>query len=298
MIWTQRPLIWPNTVETIQTSAEMVTSQVGTAMNKAKGRLTAVESDANFGRHALSVEAEVLLALRVELDSLLIAGTVLSATPYQFQVGEKIDSGSYLSPSNAVKTLSAKLRDLSDRHRPNGQLHAVAIMLTGQSISEFAAKLEQITAVLTLPDWTQVARQAKAMVTNDRDKLHQPVAMVQPRFKPFGTLNAQPVGDYFSEQSAQLATLESLASDNTHVIGKLQALAVKRSTVLSDISEAINNLKNLHGSVYSMSLNGSAESIATQLQNAAAPNNHQLTIASLLLSHEPLTFWEELLCSP
>ncbi|MBY8190968.1 hypothetical protein KW510_00430 [Vibrio fluvialis] len=297
-MWQSSSLTWPHTATGIQSQAEAVTGQVGQTMVDAVSRLANLQSDANFGRHALSVEAEALLGLRAELDSLLIAGTVLSATPYQFQVGEKLDSGSYLSPNNAVKTLSAKLRDHSDRHRPNGHLHAVAIMLTGQSISEFAAKLEQITAVLTLPDWTQVARQAKAMLTNERDKLHQPVAMVQPRFKPFATLNALPVGDYFSEQSAQLATLESLASDSTHVIGKLQALAAKRSAVLSDISEAINNLKNLQGSVFSMSLNGSAESIATQLQNAAAPNNHQLTIASLLLSHEPLTFWEELLCSP
>ncbi|MBY7970861.1 hypothetical protein KW445_14580 [Vibrio fluvialis] len=297
-MWQKSPLSWPSSSQEIQTSAEGVTDQIGTTMNDAVSRLTNLQSDANFGRHPLSAEAEALLGLSVEVDSLLIAGTVLSATPYQFQVGEKLDSGSYLSPNNAVKTLSAKLRDLSDSHRPKGQLHAVAIMLTGQSISEFASKLAQITAVLTLPDWTQVARQAKALVTNDRDKLHQPVAMVQPRFKPFATLNALPVGDYFSEQSAQLATLESLASDSTHVIGKLQALAAKRSAVLSDISGAINNLKNLQGSVFSMSLNGSAESIATQLQNAAAPNNHQLTIASLLLSHEPLTFWEELLCSP
>ncbi|EKO3388713.1 hypothetical protein OMA37_000476 [Vibrio fluvialis] len=297
-MWKSSSLIWPYTASDIQNQAEAVTGQVGQTMADAAGRLANLQSDANFGRHALSIEAEALLGLRAELDSLLIAGTVLSATPYQFQVGEKLDSGNYLSPGNAVKTLAAKLRDLSDRHRPNGQLHAVAIMMTGQSVSEFAAKLEQITAVLTLPDWTQVARQAKAIVTNERDKLHQPVAKVQPRFKPFATLNALPVGDYLSEQSAQLATLESLASDSTHVIGKLQALAAKRSTVLSDISEVINNLKNLQGSVYSMSLTGTAESIATQLQNAATPNNHQLTIASLLLGHESLTFWEELLCSP
>lgn len=297
-MWQSSSLTWPQTASDIQSQADVVTGQVGQMMADASGRLANLESDANLGRHALSVEAEALLGLRAELDSLLIAGTVLSATPYQFQVGEKLDSGNYLSPGNAVKTLETKLRDLSDRHRPNGQLHAVAIMLTGQSISEFAAKLGQITAVLTLPDWTQVARQAKALVTNERDKLHQPVAMVQPRFKPYATLNALPVGDYFSEQSAQLATLESLASDSTHVIGKLQALAAKRSAVLSDISEAINNLKNLQGSVYSMSLSGTAESIAAQLQNAVTPNNHQLTIASLLLSHEPLTYWEELLCSP
>lgn len=297
-MWTQSSLTWPDSAHTIQTSAEAVTNQVGTAMSEAETRLTALEGDANFGRHYLSSEAEALLGLRDDLTALLVNGTVLSATPYQFQVGDKLDSGSYLSPTNAVKTLVAKLRDLADTHRPKGQLNMVAIMLTAQSINEFSAKLQDITTVLTLPDWIQVARQTKALRTNDYDKLYQPAAIVQPRFKPFSTLNAQPLGDYFSEQNAQLVTLESLASDSTNVIGKLQALAAKRAITLADVSQAINALKALKGSVYSMSLSGSVESVATQLQNAGVPNNHQFTMASLLISNEPLTFWEELLCSP
>lgn len=297
-MWTQSPLTWPHTAQTIQTSAEALTSQVGTAMSEAEGRLTALEGDANFGRHALSSEAEALLRLRDDLTALLVNGTVLSTTPYQFQVGDKLDSGSYLSPTNAVKTLVAKLRDLADTHRPKGQLNVVAIMLTAQSINEFSAKLQDIISVLTLPDWMQVARQTKALRTNDYDKLYQPVAIVQPRFKPFATVNAQPLGDYFDAQNAQLVTLESLASDSTNVIGKLQVLAAKRAITLADVSQAINALKTLKGSVYSMSLSGSIESVATQLQNAGVPNNHQFTMASLLISNEPLTFWEELLCSP
>lgn len=297
-MWTQSPLTWPNSAQTIQTSAEAVTSKVGTAMSEAEDRLIALEGDANFGRHSLSSEAEALLGLRAELNSLLVNGAVLSATPYQFQVGDKLDSGSYLSPTNAVKTLVAKLRDLSDTHRPKGQLNVVAIMLTAQSINEFSAKLQDITSVFTLPDWMQVARQTKALRTNDYDKLHQPAAIVLPRFKPFAQMNAHSMGDYFDEQNAQLATLESLASDSTNVIGKLQALAAKRANALAEVSQAINVLKAVQGSVYSIKFSGSAESVATQLQNAGVPNNHQLTIASLIISNEPLTYWEELLCSP
>lgn len=297
-MWTQSQLTWPDTAQTIQTSAEAVTSQVGAAMSEAEGRLTVLEGDASFGRHSLSSEAEALLGLRDDLSTLLVNGTVLSATPYQFQVGDKLESGSYLSPTNAVKTLVAKLRDLADTHRPKGQLNVVAIMLTAQSINEFSAKLQDIISVMTLPDWQQVARQAKALVNNSSDKLHQPAAIVQPRFKPFAQLNAQPMRDYFDQQNAQLATLESLASDSTNVIGKLQALAAKRAITLADVSQSINALKALKGNVYSMSLSGSVESVATQLSNAGVPNNHQFTIASLLISNEPLTYWEELLCSP
>ena len=133
--------------------------------------------------------------------------------------------------------------------------------------------------------------------TNAVDKLHQPAAISQPRFKPQANINANPLRELLKQQGAQLATLESLANDKTNVIDKLSALAAKRAAKLTEISTAINALKNLSGTLYSMQLTGSAQTIATQLKQAAVPNNNQHTIASLLLSSQPLTFFEELLCS-
>ncbi|XAG86254.1 hypothetical protein MRM63_13770 [bacterium 19MO03SA05] len=297
MNWLQTKLTWPTAAAGIQTAAESVTNQVGSTMSAATGRLTALQSDANFTRHPLSSEAEALLNLRSELNSLLVQGTVISATPYQFQVGERLESGCYLSPANAVKALAAKLRDLSDHHRPKAQINVIAIMLTAQSVTEFATKLNTLCSVLSLPDWCQCARQTTALVTNEKDKLQQPTAIVQPRFKPAAHLTANPLTDYFAAQGAQVATLESLASDKTNVIAKMANLASKRSQKLNEISQSINALKALNGSVYSMVISGTPESIATQLKQAALPNNEPLTIASLMISNEPLIFWEGLLCS-
>lgn len=297
MNWLQTNLSWPTSAAGIQTAAETVTNQVGSTMSAATGRLTALQSDANFTRHPLSSEAETLLNLRSELNSLLVQGTVISATPYQFQVGERLESGCYLSPANAVKALAAKLRDLSDHHRPKAQINVIAIMLTAQSIAEFATKLNTLCSVLSLPDWCQCARQATALVNNEKDKLQQPTAIVQPRFKPAAHLTANPLTDYFAAQGAQITTLESLASDKTNVIAKMANLANKRSQKLNEISQSINALKALNGSVYSMVISGTPESIATQLKQAALPNNEPLTIASIMVSNEPLIFWEGLLCS-
>jgi hypothetical protein len=133
-------------------------------------------------------------------------------------------------------------------------------------------------------------------VTNETDKLLQPAAIAQPRFKPMAKLNANPLQGALHWQGAQIATLESLADDASHVIGKLQTLATKRANKLSEVKAQLNALKNLKGSVYAFSVTGSAESIATQISQAGAPNNHQFTVVSLLLSHEPMTFFEELLC--
>ncbi|MCG9786312.1 hypothetical protein L1D61_04085 [Vibrio mediterranei] len=295
-MWKQSPLSWPSSSQAIQTSAEQVTDQIGTTMNDAVSRLTNLESDASYGRHSLSEEASALLGLRGDLESLLRTGTVLTATPYQFQVGTKLDSGCYLNPQAAVKVLSGKLRDHADKYRPNGNIHCIALMVTASQLAQFANQLADLVSVFPLPDWCQVARQTKALVTNETDKLHQSAAIVQPRFKPMAKLNANPLHDVLHWQGAQIATLESLADDANHVIGKLQALAAKRATRLGDVKAQINALKNLNGSVYAFSVTGNAESIATQISQAGAPNNHQFTVASLLLSHDPMTFFEELLC--
>ena len=295
-MWKQSSLSWPNSSQAIQTSAEQVTDQIGTTMNDAVSRLNSLESDASYGRHSLSEEANALLELRGDLESLLRTGTALTATPYQFQVGTKLDSGCYLNPQAAVQVLAGKLRDYADKCRPNGHLHCVALMVTASQLAQFAHQLADLVSVFPLPDWCQVARQTQALVTNETDKLHQPAAIVQPRFKPMAKLNANPLHDALHWQGAQIATLESLADDANHVIGKLQALAVKRASKLGDVKAQINALKDLKGSVYAFSVTGNAESIATQISQAGAPNNHPFTVASLLLSHEPMTFFEELLC--
>lgn len=295
-MWQESSLSWPSCSQAIQTSAEQVTDQIGTTMNDAVSRLTNLESDASYGRHSLSEEANALLGLRGDLETLLRDGTALTATPYQFQVGTKLDSGCYLNPQAAVKVLSGKLRDHADKYRPNGNLHCIALMVTASQLAQFANQLTDLVSAFPLPDWCQVARQTKALVTNETDKLHQSAAIVQPRFKPMAKLNANPLHDALHWQGAQIATLESLADDANHVIGKLQALAAKRATRLGDVKTQINALKNLNGSVYAFSVTGNAESIATQISQAGAPNNHQFTVASLLLSHEPMTFFEELLC--
>ncbi|WP_299689333.1 hypothetical protein [uncultured Vibrio sp.] len=295
-MWQESPLSWPSSSQAIQTSAEQVTDQIGTTMNDAVSRLTNLESDASYGRHSLSEEANALIGLRGDLESLLRTGTVLTATPYQFQVGTKLDSGCYLNPQAAVKALAGKLRDHADKYRPNDNLHSIALMVTASQLAQFANQLTDLVSVFPLPDWCQVARQTQALVTNETDKLHQPAAIVQPRFKPMAKLNANPLHDALHWQGAQIATLESLADDANHVIGKLQALAAKRSTRLGDVKAQINALKSLKGSIYAFSVSGSTESIATQISQAGAPNNHQFTVASLLLSHEPMTFFEELLC--
>jgi hypothetical protein len=293
----QSSLTWPTIAHTIQTRAETVTTQISTAMDDAVGKLTALTSEANYSRHDLSHEAEALLNLRDELDALLNQGQVLTASPYQFQVGSEQGAGYYLTPQSAIATLTAKLREQVDKNRPMGELYCIALLVSESQLSRFAETLTHLTAVLPFPDWCQVARQASALSTHSEDKLYQPASIVQPRFKPQANLHANPLRELLKHQGAQIATLESLANDQTNVIEKLQVLAEKRTSKLTEISVAIERLKNLNECVWSHSLTGTTQSIATQLNQMVVPNNNQYTVASLLISSAPLLFFEELLCS-
>lgn len=290
-------LTWPTTAQTIQSNADTVTSQVTAEANSAVGRLTALISDAEFTRHPLSTEAESLNGLRDDLENLLTQGQVLTVSPYQFEVGTSYESGQYLNPQSALEVLSKKLSDQVDKHRPTGILNCIFIMITESQLNSFATKLTNLTTILPFPEWCQVARQATALSTNSIDKLYQPAVISQPRFKPQANLNANPLRELLKQQGAQLATLESLANDKTNVIEKLQALAIKKENKLTDILSALNTLKAVSGNIYSQKITGSTQSVATQLNQLTAPNNNQHTVASLIISTEPLTFFEELLCS-
>ncbi len=288
------PLAWPSTAQSIQSSAEAVTSQVGAAMDSAVGLLTAIEADAGYAVHPLSGDAEALLGLRSELKALLVQGQVITASPYHFEVGDKLQAGHFLTPTAARDVLAAKLTDKADVHRPTGSLHCIVLLVTASNKAQFASALNTLTQVLTLPDWLKVARQAAAMVTNEQDKFYVPAAIVQPRFKPCAQLNANPLRGYARAQAAQIATLESLASDATTVVGKLSALAEKRAAQLEKLSADITALQSLAGSVWALKLTGSHESLASQLANTAMPSDEPHCVMSLMLSSSAMTFFEEL----
>lgn len=286
-------LTWPATAESIQTSAEAVTVQVATTMDAALTTLSTIEGDASYGRHALSADADALLGLRADLDALLNTGQILTASPYQ--LASDHNENYYLNPQTAIEILAAKLRDPVDRNRPTGTFHGLVVMVNESQLNLFSETLNNLTTVLNFPDWCQAARKSTALLSHSVDKLYQPAAIALPRFKPQANLNAQPLRELLKQQGSQLATLESLANDKVNIVGKLQALAEKRSSHLEQISTAINVLKTFSSSIYSVALTGNTESIATELKQIALPKNDQYTIMSLLLSPQPLTFFEELL---
>lgn len=294
MSWGVSSLTWPESADLIQKQAESVTHRVGETMKQASERVMALKSDANFKRHELSMDASAIASLRNDMMTLLQCGQILTVSPYQFPIATQLESGGYLNPRDATQALANKLRDNNDSYRCSGQLYAVAVMMTAENNHRFSQLLSRVVDLFPIPDWCQCARQSTSRVQHEKDKMQQPEALVLPRLSPPATININPLRDFAQGQGMALATLESLASDELSIADKLQSLSDKRADALQAASDKINQLKMVNGQMFVAKLNGTVSEIANQLGSFDAPNHHSLTVASVMMSREPLSFFSEL----
>ncbi|MNJ67350.1 hypothetical protein D3C77_635140 [compost metagenome] len=125
--------------------------------------------------------------------------------------------------------------------------------------------------------------------------MSQPTAAKVPRWRADEPLCWAPLRPARAALGAELAQLESLARDSQSPIDKLQGLAMRRTARLDALATALAELGKLSGTVWHWQGQGDAASLATQLGQSTPPDHSMsMTVAALLLSPSPLTFWQEL----
>lgn len=186
-------------------------------------------------------------------------GQVLCVHPYQYQVGNQVESGHHLSPDIAIETLRAKLLDVNDKHKPTGQLYALGWMIAENSLANFAQATKGLFDVVNIPELGMVARRTGKEQSLQTDKFTKPNAIVQPRFKPTAQINQQPLRNALSWQGAQLAQLESLSADKNTPAQKLTALAQKRTQQLEEWTDSLNQLKQSNINVLKFEAKGTKQ---------------------------------------
>ncbi len=209
-------------------------------------------------------------------------GSCLTVAPYQNRVGQQ---------QNTIKIIVAKLQDGADPHLPAGQLHAVAWMVTATSEQELAAKLAEVCAVLPLPEWCATLRR----LTAENDLMAQPAAAMVPRWKADDTLIWDPLRRHMQVSAARDAMQQS--EDNTpspdSTRAKLAALTNKRTARIAELDAELATKPSLSGKLWSWHGYGDPASLAAQLQGSDHPD-HSHAVGAMLLSTEPLTYWQEL----
>ncbi len=187
--------------------------------------------------------------------------------------------------------MSKKLGDRADVNIPTGDLYSVAWMVTATSEQELATKLASVCAILPLPEWCATLRR----ITAENNLMAQPAAAMVPRWKAGEPLIWDPLRRHmlvFAARSAlQQSEGNSPSPDATRA--KLAVLTSKRATRIAELDAELATKPSLAGKLWSWHGYGDPASLAAQLQGSDHPD-HSHAVGALLLSQEPLTYWQEL----
>lgn len=196
-----------------------------------------------------------------------------------------------MTAHNAIKAMAAKLQDGADHLLPAGQLHAVAWLATGSSEVELAAAMATVCAILPLPEWCATLRR----LTANNDTMAQPAAAMVPRWKEGDPLIWDPLRRHLLVSAARTALQQSEGNspspDTTRA--KLAALTSKRAARIADLDAELATRPSLAGKLWSWHGYGEPSSLAAELLKSDHPD-HSHAVGALLLSPEPLTYWQEL----
>lgn len=291
MAWLNANATWPASAQAIADNADTVLSQVGGVMSSAVARVAATDAKVSYTRHDLSTDAAALLNLRTSLNNLLVNAKTLTVTPAVYGLGE----GGYLSTQQAINALAAKLADSADRHTPANLQHALVLLLSAASPAQLLSQLTPICNLLAVPSLLAYQRQLQKTASLESEKMQQNTPALTPRWKTAATLNLQPLRKAAGLLGAQIAQLETLSSDAATPLDKLTTLANKRTAMLAQLQTDLTALATVTGSIWRYEYTGSAAALANELQNTAAPVKQPVSVAMVISSQQPLTFFDELL---
>uniref|UniRef100_UPI0031FCAA03 hypothetical protein n=2 Tax=Aeromonas salmonicida TaxID=645 RepID=UPI0031FCAA03 len=154
-----------------------------------------------------------------------------------------------------------------------------------------ATKLAEVCAVQPLPEWCATLRR----LTANNDSMAQPTAAMVPRWKAGGPLIWDPLRRHLLISAARNALQQSEGNsplpDSTRA--KLAALTSKRADRIAELDAELATKPSLAGKMWSWHGYGDPASIAAQLLGSDHPD-HSHAVGALLLSPEPLTYWQEL----
>lgn len=187
--------------------------------------------------------------------------------------------------------LTGKLLDKADQNAMSGNLYAVVWLLGAHSEPELATKLASVCTILPLPEWCATLRR----LTAENNLMAQPTAAMVPRWKAGDPLLWDPLRRHLLVSAARDALQQS--EDNSPspdaTRAKLAALIDKRTARIAELDAELATKQSLAGKLWSWHGYGDPASLAAQLLGSDHPD-HSHAVGAMLLSTEPLTYWQEL----
>ncbi|WP_340618945.1 hypothetical protein [Xenorhabdus entomophaga] len=204
--------------------------------------------------------------LQLSPDLSGITAAIVPVHPFVYGIGQQTDSGSYLSPTNAIDTLAKKLTGA-------GNINSLILMVCAKTHDEFMQHLTQFSSVLSLPVFAQVKRMAKTAESLAISKMQLPGKQGGglPLPQPLSTTTSR-----LAVNAQLIAKAKAQASAGNSIAGlksQLTAFTSARQSALHQMTEAIGGLKGKSADVWAFSGKGNGAHIAEKLrQNIPEPD--------------------------
>ncbi|MDB6374093.1 hypothetical protein [Photorhabdus bodei] len=205
--------------------------------------------------------------------------SMLSVHPFVYGIGQKADSGHYLSPANAINYLANKIRG-------TGNMSAVVLMICAKTHNEFIQHLTQFSAVLPLPVFSQVTRMAKTAERLAITKMQLPGKSGSglPPLQPFSTSTSRMAVN--AQLIEQAKTQVSAGSSIAGLKSQLTNFTTVRQNALQQVTAALNGVRNKSTRVWVCSGKGNGVLLAEKLCQDTPEQDAVYTLATLFVGDD------------
>ncbi|PHM48561.1 hypothetical protein [Xenorhabdus miraniensis] len=208
-----------------------------------------------------------------------ISAAIVPVHPFIYGIGQQTDSGSYLSPTNAIHYLSNKLMGA-------GNLNAVVLMICAKSHDEFMQNLTQFSSVLPLPVFAQVTRMAKTAESLAITKMQLPAPQGGglPLPQPLSTTTSRLVvnAQLIEQAKAQASAGSSLAG----LKSQLNGFTTARQNALQQVTDALTGAMGKSASVWTFTGTGHGAHLAEQMRKGIPEPDAIYTLATLFVGND------------
>ena len=218
-----------------------------------------------------------IFSLPSEIRSVIC--TTLTAHPWALGVGQKQETGFYLSPENAIKHLVNKLQQANSTH------DVLVMMLTAGTLDEFILTLELAAKSFPLSELEQVSRKAKSYLSLANSKMQIPsIPGGLPNAAPLSlsTLRAASRAEQLKNTLEQTEQNQSMASVNQ----LMQQFAQTRLSALQQAQKQLEQLQSGRFSVWVHSTEHDSQLAHMQLLDNIPDSDHVFTLAMMFVGDD------------
>lgn len=205
--------------------------------------------------------------------------SMVPAHPFVYGLGQKTDTGSYLSPTNAINHIAKKLAGTAETE-------IVVMMICAKTQAEFMSLLQQFSTVFPLPVFSQVERMAKTAESLQITKMQLPAPQFGGLPKP-QTLSTSNSRDTINAQLIEQAKNSAGSASGIDAMkSAMSGFKSARENALKGISDKLTGLLGKSVVIWSFTGKGTGDYLAEHLKKDIPDPDAVFTLATLFAGSE------------